>query len=308
MKTTKFENYNIKVERYVPNVSQKGIIHGVSGDFSDDSLKEGLSASDVKITDAKRLGKSNSVMVTFKGSVLPSHVFYGYLRFTVKLYIPSPLRCYKCQHFGHVADKCRSNFRCAKCGDKHDTRTCTVNDVVKCCNCGGTHKASSPECKQFEQAKEINRVKTVQNISYADAIKKVKGKAQSPKVIPAPGPPQSNTGKMVSKPKVVAQMSQVPQKSQVSAPDYSEYEAPQVHRPPFNWNEFAAFMVKALSMFSTPSYQKKDDLQKIIDLGQLMKDVFQVEINRNETCHFLFADDKVSSVGSVLSPEAKHKS
>ncbi|XP_037536589.1 cyclin-H [Nematolebias whitei] len=34
-------------------------------------------------------------------------------------YIPPPLRCYKCQRYGHIAAVCKGKQRCAKCGADH---------------------------------------------------------------------------------------------------------------------------------------------------------------------------------------------
>ena len=36
-----------------------------------------------------------------------------------KQYITMPLRCFKCNRFGHIAEKCRGKKRCAKCGREH---------------------------------------------------------------------------------------------------------------------------------------------------------------------------------------------
>ena len=152
-----------------------------------------------------------------------------------------------------MSGNCRSTFRCAKCGEKHDTRTCEVEEKVKCCNCGGAHKASSRECQNYEQAQEISRVKTVQKISYADAIKQVKGK--NLKVNAGSGPAQaasSNQSKSQGTPQKV-----------YGPPKVSVSQAPKVSSAPFDWNEFAAFMVKASSMFSNETFQGKSELQKI---------------------------------------------
>ena len=65
-----------------------------------------------------------SVMITFEEKELPDKVFIGFMCYDVKLYIPPPLRCYKCQRFGHVAAVCKGKMRCSKCGGEHEYEDC----------------------------------------------------------------------------------------------------------------------------------------------------------------------------------------
>ena len=50
---------------------------------------------------------TNTVLLHFDCPDLPPQVQLGYLKFNVKQYIPMPLRCFKCNRFGHIAEKCR---------------------------------------------------------------------------------------------------------------------------------------------------------------------------------------------------------
>ncbi|CAF3541281.1 unnamed protein product [Rotaria sp. Silwood1] len=49
---------------------------------------------------------------------------------------------------------------CARCGENHRIEQCTAaSDVVKCCNCKGSHVATSSECATYkEQEKRINNL------------------------------------------------------------------------------------------------------------------------------------------------------
>ena len=281
LKVSKFENHKIEIKRFIPKVYGKGIIHGVSDEYSDEELKTSLSAPGKKVIDVKRLGKTKSVVITFSSSVLPSHVFYGYLRFSVKLFIPSPVRCYNCQRFGHIAGRCRAEARCAKCGETHETKSCKMTEKEKCANCHGDHKASSKECKYFEEAKVIVKVKTEQKLSYAEAIKKVKGKKMNGKpneasIAANSLPTRVTPSSAQQQTKTFASMAQVP--------------------APFDWNEFAAFMVRASHMFSEQSYQNKSDVEKIAVFAEMIKDCFHVQVDRNLTCHALFDQTKTITV------------
>jgi hypothetical protein len=54
-----------------------------------------------------------------------------------ELFVPSPLRCFKCQRIGHVAVDGKGRKIYAKCGGEHDYGECGSNVKVKCYNCGG---------------------------------------------------------------------------------------------------------------------------------------------------------------------------
>lgn len=95
------------------------------------------------------------------------------MSFVVRLYIPPPLRCYRCQRYGHIAAVCKGKQRCPKCGGDHRFENCEENAQDKCCNCGGQHRVTYNGCNVRKRAVEIEQVKVVNNISYAEAIKKV---------------------------------------------------------------------------------------------------------------------------------------
>lgn len=65
--------------------------------------------------------------------------------------------------------------RWAKCGGEHKYEDCDRNVQPKCCNCGGQHNMTYGGCEVGKRAKEIQQVKTMNNISYAEVVKKVQG-------------------------------------------------------------------------------------------------------------------------------------
>lgn len=52
-----------------------------------------------------------------------------------KRFILSPLQCHHCQGIGHVANRCRHQAVCAKCGEGHNTRDCLNDDIQICARC-----------------------------------------------------------------------------------------------------------------------------------------------------------------------------
>ena len=119
------------------------------------------------------------VKVTFNSPECPSHIYIGYSRVSVNLFIDSPWQCFNCQRFYHNAANCHSKARCLLCGQEHNLKDCpgkNKNDFkVKCVNCHGTHAANYGGCKKFKEAKKVERIRAEQNISFSDALRTLKG-------------------------------------------------------------------------------------------------------------------------------------
>lgn len=168
----------LKITSHIPGATSKarGVIAGIPTSVTMEEIKENLSK--YGITDAKRLTKgkekteSTSILLSFNKD-LPTRVQMGYMSYMVREYIPPPLRCFKCQRFGHVAGQCRGKIRCAKCGGEHEYGQCGET-VLKCCNCGGPHSAAYGGCEKQKEAKEIQKYRVTYKASYADATKIVK--------------------------------------------------------------------------------------------------------------------------------------
>ncbi|KAJ8887801.1 hypothetical protein PR048_014019, partial [Dryococelus australis] len=63
-------------------------------------------------------------------------LFIGFQRCKVRDYV-MPTRCYKCQGYGHIKEKCKGQFVCPHCSEKgHKFSECKVKDAMpKCANC-----------------------------------------------------------------------------------------------------------------------------------------------------------------------------
>ncbi|XP_064475771.1 uncharacterized protein LOC135389668 [Ornithodoros turicata] len=115
---------------------------------------------------------TRNVVPTFDRPSLPDKLKVGYLFADVRPYIPNPLRCFKCNRFGHAADACRGSPCCARFGQQgHDTKECRGPDC--CVNCTSDHPSYSRSCPKWKLEKEILRIKVPENISYPEARKRV---------------------------------------------------------------------------------------------------------------------------------------
>ncbi|GFV09664.1 putative RNA-directed DNA polymerase from transposon BS [Trichonephila clavipes] len=87
------------------------------------SEAEILGLSDQGVTEVRRikikketsLFPTKHLILTFNSPKLPSNIKAGYLNCKLRPYIPNPLRCFKCQRFGHSQNSCRGQLTCSRC-------------------------------------------------------------------------------------------------------------------------------------------------------------------------------------------------
>lgn len=157
----------------------RGVIFGIPLDITMEEITGNMKGG--KITNAKRLIKNKegkryeslSILLTFEGKI-PERVQLGFISYSVREFVPKPLRCFKCQRIGHVAAVCRGRMRCPKCGDEHEYDKCPDNAVRKCCNCGGPHSAAFGGCEVQLEAREVQKYKTENKVTYAEAVKVIR--------------------------------------------------------------------------------------------------------------------------------------
>ena len=103
-----------------------------------------------------REGKTETcqVLIAFKGPIPESLDLKTWGIFDVRPYVPEPLRCFKCQMFGHHQSVCRRTEKCGVCAQPHPTKQCLdkirnkEKVEAKCANCGGKHHTWNPTCPQ----------------------------------------------------------------------------------------------------------------------------------------------------------------
>ncbi|GFT09963.1 uncharacterized protein TNCV_1114271 [Trichonephila clavipes] len=108
------------------------------------------------------------IILTFNKPKLPTTVKAGYLNCKIRPYIPNPLRCFKCQRFGHSQTSCRGQLTCSRCASVgHSSTDCTLEP--KCVNCTQSHPSDSKLCQKWKIEKQIQEIKINKNISYFEA-------------------------------------------------------------------------------------------------------------------------------------------
>ncbi|XP_071052624.1 uncharacterized protein [Onthophagus taurus] len=94
------------------------------------------------------------------------------------IYIPAPMRCFKCQRFGHTSLRCEAEQICV-CGKAaHEGQPC--ESPLVCVNCGGPHSARSRVCPVYKKEVAIQEIKTKERLTYAEAKRKVQAMQRTP--------------------------------------------------------------------------------------------------------------------------------
>jgi hypothetical protein len=66
-----------------------------------------------------------------------------------------PVRCVKCQEYGHMQDACIGVEKCSNCASEfHSSNDCTRAPKCVSCGEGSSHPSSSPTCPTFTRKSE----------------------------------------------------------------------------------------------------------------------------------------------------------
>jgi hypothetical protein len=181
-----FDTLPIRVTPHKSLNSSKGLVfcHDLL-DLDVEEIKKELAPQHV--TDVYRMmsRKTGSLkptpllQLTFGTPKIPEFIFAGYIRLFVRPHIPNPLRCFKCQTYGHPSEGCTRKSACAKCSSEdHDADACT--NPALCVNCSGNHPVWSRDCPQWILERRIQEIKVKEGISVFDARKRLNiSKAQT---------------------------------------------------------------------------------------------------------------------------------
>lgn len=166
------------------NITRMGIIRHVPADMSMHEFVESLElpANCGKILKARRLNRkvveegktawvpTQSVVVTFRGQVLPTKVFLYYTSLPVEIYLFPTIQCLSCCRFGHTKAQCRSKPKCFRCGDEHSADSCLITEQDSVCmHCSGRHFATNKNCPEQVRQKSIKAFMAHNIVSYEEA-------------------------------------------------------------------------------------------------------------------------------------------
>ncbi len=175
LKADKLALVPIKVSPHRSLNSSRGVIRCPDiKSCLDEEILEGLSSQNVThihrilITRDGAKQPTGTFILTFNSPTPPATVKVGYLQVKVDTYIPNPIRCFKCQRYGHFKSTCKRSEACEKCG-KEDHVVADCKEALHCVNCDGSHPSNSKTCPKWIEEKEIQKIKVTGNMSYAKA-------------------------------------------------------------------------------------------------------------------------------------------
>ncbi|GBM48863.1 hypothetical protein AVEN_36920-1 [Araneus ventricosus] len=162
-------------------------IHVTEAEFLEEIRDENVCAARrINIRRDGQLIPTQHVVLTFQTPPLPKSIKVGYTSCKLRPYIPNPLRCFKCQRYGHSQQSCRGTDPvCGKCAESGHEINVSTFESVRSTNCFGLHAASSKSCPIWIFEKEVIAVKMKRNITFPEARQIVKNR--TPKVgVPTP--------------------------------------------------------------------------------------------------------------------------
>ncbi|GFY12843.1 uncharacterized protein TNCV_3074031 [Trichonephila clavipes] len=96
------------------------------------------------------------IILTFNSPKLPTTIKASYINCKIRPYIPNPLRCFRCQRFGHSQTSCRGQLTCSRCASAgHSSTDCTLEP--KCINCSQCHPSNSQLCPKWKLEKKYKK-------------------------------------------------------------------------------------------------------------------------------------------------------
>lgn len=213
LQATELGKFKVKCSQPLSDTVCYGVIGPIEEDIDVEEVKEMLKCYTAKVLRVTRLSKfkggkkelSTTVKIDFEGKILPNKVYLETIAFSVRKYNLPPLRCFKCQGFGHMSNGCTKSDVCNLCSGNHRMQDCT-STTKKCANCAGPHVASARECQYNKDAQEIETMRS-QGSSFSEARRQVKSKRARqiltdrgiapPDKTPRPGPNNTNPNQMV---------------------------------------------------------------------------------------------------------------
>ena len=177
---------------------------------------------------------TNRYILTFQRTELPPMIqITDWHKELIDLFIPTPMRCLKCQRLGHTKKWCRreEDF-CSKCCEPgHKISDCPNNP--KCINCKGPHPPSDKQCPHYVFKSEIIATQTREHLTYREAEEKVRdrfveeGRTFSSVIPNRPVKPNDSSTREVQTP----QENRQPKLQTKKSESKSENESPPLKKP-----------------------------------------------------------------------------
>ena len=180
LETKQMAGTNVSVTAHRSLNTSKGVIRSIifrdstNEDIQNELENQGVvKARRILRREGKHLLPTNIIVLTFRLFTRPPHINVDGETVYVGPYFPKPIRCYRCQKFGHSTRGCKNKAKCAICGKEDHTISSCTTDVAACANCKGDHTAFSPLCPIWIKEQLIIKTKTRLGITSKEARDKL---------------------------------------------------------------------------------------------------------------------------------------
>ncbi|KAH7978776.1 hypothetical protein HPB49_006733 [Dermacentor silvarum] len=130
-----------------PTNSCRGVIHGIAPDATPEELLRDLDSYQADILLARRMGNTNSALITFAGMHVPFCVYYQRLEFRCRPHKPRAHHCTICLQYGHRTCACPGNQRlCPTCSTPISQPDEPHSCSPWCLHCQGHHTPFAEIC------------------------------------------------------------------------------------------------------------------------------------------------------------------
>ena len=137
------------------------IVKNVPTDFTESEILLNIKSDFPSCEQVDRFKTSPVIKISFSSSTEKDSATTNGLYIMGQFFKPQPfiqikrpVRCFKCQRFGHILSNCRGDPACVKCKGNHSMTDCPDDTSCSCVNCGGDHMSSDPKCPVFLQLVE----------------------------------------------------------------------------------------------------------------------------------------------------------
>ena len=143
------------------------------------------------VTEVFRPRNPKVLILTFNSNRVPEEVFAAFLRYPVRVVIPLPRRCTRCQRYGHKVGSCRAPQEvCAMCGGEGHSEPWCEAATATCPVCGGPHAASDPLCPIWRRERRVQAL-IAEGWAPGDARRRAEEEGDEPPQAPPPPPAQT---------------------------------------------------------------------------------------------------------------------
>ena len=149
------------------SVMSKGVFH--CEETLDLTENERAQLESQGVIDLYRIQHTNMYCIAFNTRHLPKKIKISCLVFKVKLHVPKPRRCFRCQRYGHNEEYCIHEVVCPTCSasDGHTFKDC--RSPPKCYHCEEPHPVTSQLCTMYQLEQLVLEYGVRNHVDFAEA-------------------------------------------------------------------------------------------------------------------------------------------